>query len=69
MQGDDGGTADEVQRTETGGVLVLHGNDEYARKVAADLAIEHCGPKGFQIVKEEPGHVGDERFIHYQCRN
>jgi hypothetical protein len=69
MERDTGGGADEVQRTDTGGVLELYGDDDEAQNAAADLMSKHCGDGRFTITKQQdPQPVpGGRRQIEYQC--
>lgn len=69
MQRDTGGGADEIKRTDTGGVLELYGDDDEAQKAAADVMSKHCGEAGFTIITQQDAQPvsGGRRQLEYQC--
>jgi hypothetical protein len=59
-----------VQRSASGGVVALHGDEEAARDKAADFMRKEC-PFGYRIVSEDDTSVVDgdrELRIKYACK-
>jgi hypothetical protein len=60
------GSASVYYQDTHGGVFALHDDQNKAMKDAREKMAAHCGPQGFQIVKQETVVVGKEQYTQSQ---
>jgi hypothetical protein len=56
------GSAQYIQRTQTGGTIELDGDRTKAMEQANGMMAQHCGPNNFAIVQEGLEPVGTDTF-------
>ena len=56
------GSAQYIQRTQTGGTIELDGDRNKAMEQANQMMAQHCGPNNFQIVQEGLEPVGTDTY-------
>lgn len=56
------GSAQYIQRTQTGGTIELDGDRTKAMEQANGMMAQHCGPQNFTIVQEGLEPVGTDTF-------
>ena len=58
------GSAKIRSQDQSGGVLVLDGDENKAMQDAQNKMAQHCGPGNYQIVKRETVKVGSEQYAN-----
>jgi len=56
------GSAQYIQRTQTGGTIQLDGDRNKAMEQATSYMAQHCGPNNYQVVQEGLEPVGTDTY-------
>lgn len=56
------GSAQYIQRTQTGGTIELDGDRNKAMEQASQMMAQHCGPNNYQIVQEGLEPIGTDTY-------